>query len=70
MPRHNQIPILPLPTMERAQAERIIAQADATFAMLTGLMRRPLKTIDARSGRMERESPLFFGKGENPSMFE
>jgi hypothetical protein len=56
--------------MEHAQAERILAQADATFAMLTGLMRRPLKTIDAETGRMERESPLFFGKGENPSMFD
>ena len=32
-------------------------------------MREPLARIDGKVGKLERESPLFFGTGQNPSLF-
>lgn len=58
-----------LPTMEPHVAAGILAMADLMSATLTGIMRLPLVTIDARTGAMERDSPLFFGTGDNPSLF-
>jgi hypothetical protein len=36
---------------------------------LTARMRTPKADVSAKAGRMERESPLFFGTGENPILF-
>ena len=32
-------------------------------------MRRPLKDVSEAAGIMERRSPLFYGKGNNPTLF-
>ena len=60
---------LPLAGMESADLERLEALAVAQAAELTALMREPLADVSRKAGRMERESPLFFGSGENPSLF-
>jgi hypothetical protein len=31
--------------------------------------RRPLDSISAKAGKMERNAPLFFGLGDNPILF-
>ena len=36
---------------------------------LTARMREPARDISTDAGRMEREAPLFFGKGDNPILF-
>ena len=50
-----------------AMYEHEIATAQAEE--LTEQMRRPIADISTRAGRMERESPLFFGTGNNPLLF-
>ena len=36
---------------------------------LTAKLREPLGDINTATGEMERKSPLFFGTGDNPSLF-
>jgi hypothetical protein len=43
-------------------------QAQETLDM-TAELRRPLKDISQATGIMERESPLFYGTGINPTLF-
>ncbi len=38
-------------------------------AEMTAKLREPLKDVSRAAGIMERESPLFKGKGENPCLF-
>lgn len=47
------------------EAARQLAQAEE----LTAELRRPLKDVSRAAGIIERESPLFFGSGYNPSLF-
>ncbi len=60
---------LGLPGMEDADREREAAKGEAQAQLLSDEMRRPKGDISDAAGRMERESPLFYGKGENPSLF-
>lgn len=43
--------------------------AELSGEELTARMLEPKGDINSRAGRMERESPLFFGQGENPTLF-
>ena len=60
---------LPLPGMEAADAEREEAAQIAIAEELTTVLRKPLGNIDSATGEMERDSPLFFGTGTNPTLF-
>lgn len=50
----------------------VIAQAESAAALegeeLTRRMREPLGDVSAKAGRIENDSPLFFGK-INPTLF-
>ena len=58
-----------LPGMESADQDRAHARAEAEGEELTAAMRQPARDISSMAGKMEREAPLFFGCGENPSLF-
>jgi len=58
-----------LPGMETADADRATARQLAEAEELTAAMRTPKADISAKAGRIERESPLFFGTGANPTLF-
>ena len=55
--------------MENADAERRQAEAIQQAADLTAIMLQPGRCISAKSGYIERESPLFYGTGANPTLF-
>ena len=61
--------ILAFAGMEAAnrEAEEVRQQAEA--AELTARMLEPRPSIDGKVGRMERESPLFYGAGDNPTLW-
>ena len=50
-------------------AEREQARIEAEAEQLSAELRRPLADISTKAGKMERESPLFYGTGENPLLF-
>ena len=56
--------------LETCDTDRQIALGLAQAEELTALLRSPGRDISARSGRLERESPLFFGTGDNPELFQ
>ena len=67
-------PLLPedslsLPGCESADADRTEAAALQLAADLTAEMLKPIRDISKSAGEMERNSPLFFGAGDNPSLF-
>lgn len=68
-PESHAIHSYALPGMEGADAERAEAEAVAQGEELTAELSKPLADISARSGQMERSSPLFFGTGDNPGLF-
>ena len=55
--------------METADEDREKAAALSMSEELTNALRSPQGDISARSGRMEREAPLFWGSGDNPNLF-
>jgi hypothetical protein len=55
--------------METAVTEQATAAAIQTAAELTARLLETRPTIDKQAGRMERESPLFYGTGDNPTLF-
>jgi hypothetical protein len=57
------------PGMETADADRAAAKGLAQADELSAQLRRPLTSISAKAGKMERDSPLFFGLGDNPILF-
>lgn len=59
----------PLPGMAEAVVARLEAEQRATMKQLSEILRQPLGSISGKAGDMERDSPLFFGTGENPSLF-
>jgi hypothetical protein len=59
-----------LPGFEEAVRERERVRGEDQRRLLTEEMRRPGGNIDRAAGEMERNSPLFFGKGEQPSLFQ
>ena len=59
---------LSLPGCEDADLERRAAAGIAEAERLSAAMRET-RDISAKSGKIERDSPLFFSTGENPSLF-
>ena len=58
-----------LPGMEKADKDRAAALAKAEADAMSATMREPKADISAKAGEMERNSPLFFGSGDNPGLF-
>lgn len=58
-----------LPGMASAVEEQEASAAELSGEELTARMREPKADISKRSGELERKSPLFFGTGDNPSLF-
>ena len=58
-----------LELFSNADREREAARQDQETAEMTARMRQPLKDVSCAAGIMERESPLFFGAGLNPTLF-
>jgi hypothetical protein len=54
---------------EKVARERAEAFAAAEGERLTARLRSARGDVSARAGEIERESPLFFGTGENPGLF-
>jgi hypothetical protein len=60
---------LALPGFDAALQEKFEAQAKATADELNRILREPLGNISHNAGNIERDSPLFFGSGSNPTLF-
>ena len=56
--------------LETCDEDRAKAAALSLADELTAVLRSSHGDISARSGRLERESPLFFGTGDNPELFQ
>ena len=52
-----------------ADHEREAARQAQEAAEMTAKMRRPLRDVSKAAGVMERLSPLFYGTGNNPTLF-
>ena len=50
-------------------AEREAARQIAEAERLSAVLRSARPSIDRATGLLERESPMFFGQGENPCLF-
>jgi hypothetical protein len=61
--------IMTLAGMETADSDRETARQVQQAEDLTAELRRPLGDVSAKAGKMEREAPLFFGRGDNPTLF-
>lgn len=55
--------------MGNVKEDRAQAAAEAQGEALTAEMLQPKADISKKAGHIERESPLFFGKGSNPTLF-
>jgi hypothetical protein len=55
--------------METAVEEQSKAAALYTAEELTKRLLEDRQSIDRAAGEMERNAPLFFGQGDNPSLF-
>lgn len=58
-----------LPGFAGVDEARASAMATAEGEALTAKLLEPKADVSAMSGKIERESPLFFGTGENPTLF-
>ncbi len=68
-PAGSAIHLYDLPTMDGSDDDReSIRQLTEAFE-LTARMQEPGRNISEKAGSMERESPLFFGTGDNPGLF-
>ncbi len=61
--------LLALPSMEEADREWEEARGLMQRMELEEVMRTPKADISAKTGEMERNAPLFFGTGDNPTLF-
>ena len=61
--------LLALPSMEEAEREREEARGLMERMELEERMRTVKADISAKAGEMERNTPLFSGTGENPTLF-
>lgn len=59
----------PLAGMETTDLDREIALAVAKSQEMSAELLRPLGSISKKAGNMERNSPLFHGKGDQPTLF-
>lgn len=55
--------------MGNVAGDRAEARGIAEGQELTAELLKPKADISSKAGRLERESPLFFGTGENPGLF-
>ena len=55
--------------METVDKERAEALGIAQAEELTKILHSAKADVSDKAGRMERESPLFFGTGDNPTLF-
>lgn len=60
----EEVELFPGTTEARASA---MAQSEGDA--LSAKLREPVGDVSAMAGRMERDSPLFFGKGDSPTLF-
>ena len=60
---------LTLAGLETADADREKAAAQTMREEMETRLRSTRGDISARAGRLERESPLFWGTGDNPTLF-
>jgi hypothetical protein len=60
---------LPIDNIDDLLAERTHAEVAAIVADYNAIFKKPIADISQEAGRIERESPLFFGKGANPTLF-
>lgn len=58
-----------LPGMEQDVDRQAESAAEVSGEELTAKMREPLADISRKTGDLERRSPLFFGTGDNPGLF-
>lgn len=58
----GQLESLSLAGMETADADRADAAGLAQAEEMTAKLLEPLGSIDAKAGRMEMDSPLFYGR--------
>ena len=49
--------------------ERVAALAQSQGEELTERLRSPKADVSAKAGEMERNAPLFYGTGDNPTLF-
>ena len=61
--------ILTLPGCETTDADRETARQLAQAEEMSAELRRPLADISGKARKLEQDSPLFFGTGNNPSLF-
>jgi hypothetical protein len=61
--------VLTLAGMDTTDQDRETARQMQEAQDLTAQMRQPLGDVSAKAGKMERDAPLFFGKGANPGLF-
>ena len=55
--------------LESCDQDRAAALGVSQAEELSAILRTPKADISGKAGRMEREAPLFFGTGENPTLF-
>ncbi len=51
------------------EGDQAAAAGIAEGERLTEILRTPKADISNKAGRVERDSPLFFGTGDNPLLF-
>ena len=62
-------PRITFPGMETAVEEHSAAVAEYSGEQLTAELQKPAADISQKAGEIERESPLFFGTGDNPDLW-
>ena len=65
----NPIHTMTLPGCETVDQDRAAAAGIAQAEALTAAMLTPRASISTKAGKMERHAPLFFGTGDNPTLF-
>ncbi len=65
----NEVISLTMLGMDGLLTEQNEARLGAELNDMQERMRKPLTDVSKAAGEMERESPLFFGCGDNPSLF-
>ena len=68
-PAGNVAHVLALAGMENADREATEARQAQEAAELTARLVEARPSIDRAAGEMERNGPLFHGKGSNPTLF-
>lgn len=58
-----------LPGCEKVARDRAEAYGVAQAAAMSERLRSARGDVSRTAGRLERESPLFFGSGDNPGLF-